>query len=140
MGWVVFVLSAGLLMVLRRYSKPSWLWIPIAVLAMFAGAAFARTWGGDWLSTAMRWVFTFVGGWFGIGAGIIAGVIAVLMVVAAGFDIFADRKADTVALVCLFLLPILVLIASGPVAATVDRVYDNVYQGGVSSVGRLAGG
>lgn len=140
MGWIVFVLSAGLILVLRRYSKPSWLWIPIALLAAFAGAAFARTWGGDWLASALAWAFRFVGGWFGIGAGVIAGILAVLMVVVAVFDIGADRKADSPALACLFLLPILVLIATGPVASTVGSVYDHVYQGGVSSVGRLAGG
>lgn len=140
MNWVIAVVCFGVLAILWKRSKPKWLWIIAVILAAFGGAAFFATAVGGWVTGVMAGFLGWVGGWFGATATLMAGAIALITVVVVILDVLADRNASRGALLGLILLPMLFVIASGPVAAGGTTFYDAVNRAATSSVGRLVGG
>lgn len=140
MTWVIAVTCFALLAVLRRRSKPTFLWMINAALAAIGGAALAATGLGGWIAGLIAGLLGWVGGMFGAPASGLAGGLVLLCVVVAVLDIVADRRADRPAITALIALPLLVLISAGPVSGGVAQVYDVVSEAGRSSVGHLIGG
>ena len=140
MSWVIAVVSFVLLAMLRKRSKPSFLWIIVAALAAIGGAAFFATGLGGWVTGLSAGLLGWLGGLFGASATQLAGGVVLILVIAIVLDIAVDRRADRVAVAGLIALPMLIVIASGPVANGVSEFYEAVGTAGESSVGRLVGG
>lgn len=66
------------------------------------------------------WVFGIVGGWIGVSSSVIAGLVLVLVLLFGAIDLIKDLKPDGWATAMVYALPVLVLIAAGPVAAQIQ--------------------
>lgn len=140
MSWVVMLTAFGLLLVLRKRSKPSWLWVVNAALAAIAGAALVETGIGSWLMGVLSSLAGWVGGIVGASATMVAGVAMLILTVMVVLDIAFDRRADKVAILGLILLPMLFLIAGGPVAEGGSQLVASVRDLGTGLLGPLIGG
>lgn len=139
-SWGIAIACFVLLAVLWNRSKPKILWIIKPMLAAMGAASFANTgFGGTvagWMLGALGWV----GSWFGISGPVVAGILVVALALVVVLDILFDRVANGPAIGSLFVLPLLFLVAAGPIAASGQTISDNVARAGTSSVGRLVGG
>lgn len=100
-------------------------WVPSALL-LIANASMANTVVGVWSAKILGGLLGFVGGWFHVHAALIAGVAFLLLFIATVWDLVIDHKPDGIAKVGLVLLPVLVLIAAGPMPAHGRNFFDSV--------------
>lgn len=138
--WGLTIASWLLLAVLWKRNKPKFLWFVKPILAGFGAAAFSQT---DWGQTIAGWILGalgWVGDWFGISGAVVAGILTAALVLIVVLDIVADRVANAPAIGALLVLPLLFLIAAGPIADGGREISGNVANAGQSSVGRLVGG
>jgi hypothetical protein len=140
MSWIVLLTAVGLLLVLRGRSKPSWLWAVNAALAAIAGAALVETGLGSWLMGLLTSLAGWVAGLVGTSAALVAGVAMLLLTVMVVLDIAADRKADKVAILSLLVLPMLFVVAGGPVADGGSQLVASIHDLGTGLLGPLVGG
>ncbi|MGW9310668.1 hypothetical protein ACWGPQ_21935 [Saccharomonospora azurea] len=68
------------------------------------------------LANFAGWLLDFVTGWFGLTGGPIAAVLVLALVLLALWDLCVDGKPDEIAKTAVYALPVLVLVASGPIA------------------------
>lgn len=68
------------------------------------------------------WLLGMVGGWIGVSAAAIAGIILVIVLVGAGVDLVKDLEPDGWAKWMVYTTPVLVLVASSPIAAQVADI------------------
>lgn len=140
-AWGLSIASFVLLAVIWKRNKPKLLWAVKPLLMLIGSSAFALTdWGrntvaGSWMAGIFGWF----GDWIGIGGAVVAGVVVTACAIIVVLDLFADRVANTPAMMSLFLLPLLCWIAAGPVATSGKQITANVVGVGVSSVGNLVG-
>lgn len=120
-------------------------WLPYAFLALgvFALAYAPLPFGlgsiGTLVAQLVGWLFGWIGSWFGVSATIIAGVLLVLSLAFGLVDLLKDRKPDGAAKTMVFALPVLVLVASGPVAANIGQFIELVGGVGPEVVANIAG-
>lgn len=118
-GWPLFLFSILMLIMLRKRTKPKWIWIARIVFAALIGLGLAETGVGRWLgNSVLRPLFD----WFGrladnsSGAAIL-GVLTLALLLFVCLAIFSDKKAPKLAMVGLILLPVMILATAGPISA-----------------------
>lgn len=140
MDWVIAVTCFALMAILRKRSKPKFLWLIMVFLALVGGALFFTTGLGDWLTGLFAAVLGWFSGLFGASATQVAGGLVLLAVVVAFLDIVVDRRADKYAISALIFLPMLAVIAGGPIADAVTALSTSVQTVGHTTLGALIGG
>lgn len=92
------------------------------------------------LASLLNWVLGFVGGWFGVSGGAVAAV-ALLAVVALGlWDLAVDGKPDGIAKTAVYTIPVLALVASGPIAPVLLDLVHTINSSTPSLVASITGG
>jgi uncharacterized membrane protein len=137
MSFLICIFAYGMLWVVNKRAKLKKWWV-VAALAAIGGCAFANTGVGGWFAGMLRTILGLPAAWFGATTGMLAAIIAILMVVMVGYDIGHDHKTDRPAMVGLALLPLLFAIAAGPVGTGGVKVSDaiaNIGNHGISLVG-----
>jgi hypothetical protein len=140
---VYFISSLVLLVVwmLIRKRKAKWLpWFLAPIVLFLSSTCFALSDLGHWIARVpFGWVTGIPAAFGGPSAAVIATVILVLLLLAALLDLFADKKADGWAKTGIVLVPLLALIAVGPIAQSVNNITNNVGRGGAQGVDALTG-
>lgn len=121
-----------------------WTWflpflcLVLAVTAL-AYAPLPFGWGsiGELLAAVVGTAFGWIGTWIGTSSAVIAGALLVLVIVFGLVDLLKDKKPDGFAKLMVFAVPVLVLIASGPVVGGVSGVVDNLSTFGPDMVAHL---
>lgn len=102
--------------------------IPFAFLALAVAALAYAPLPFGWGSIAgivgfiAGWLLGLLGGLIGVSAAAIAGLILVAVLLFGGIDLIKDMKPDGWAKWMVYTTPVLVLIASSPIAAQVSDV------------------
>jgi hypothetical protein len=140
-AWALLIVSAGLLLILRKRSKPKFLWVVKVALALIAGASFAAVSLGGWVADRIRTVAGWIGnlGDLNMTSGQVAAVAVLLLVIATVLDVVVDRKADKVAIAAMVLLPLLFIVASGPVADGGSQLMAAIREAGAAGLGPMIG-
>jgi hypothetical protein len=136
-GVLLAVVAIGLFLVFRKSSKTPW-WLK-AALAVIGGSALAETWLGNQIADLLLGAAGWVGGMFGWSPTQSVGVLILLWSAAVVLDIAADRRADSIAMMGLILLPILFTVGSGPIAEGGSQLTAAVQQLGQNLFGPLIG-
>lgn len=68
------------------------------------------------LAGLVGWLLNAVAGLFGLSGGAVAAVAVLALVLLACWDLFIDLKPDAIAQTAMYVLPVLALVASGPIA------------------------
>ena len=142
MDFAVAIAAGGLYALLGRKLTGKWAdkaWFLRPLMLLTCAAALANTIIGVWAARLFGAVFGLVGGWFGVSAALLAGVAGLLLLVGTALDL-KDKKADGIAKTGLVLLPILAMVASGPLAAQGLGLFDQVAQAGATALGSMIGG
>lgn len=139
-AWLLTLSCLALLLVIWKMNRPKFIWAVKPIIAGFAAACFTYTNWGRPVANAILWFLGMVGGWFGIAGGVVAAGLIVVAIVVIWRDIAVDRVANNPAIVSIAALPLLALIAVGPIADAVQGATGNVARAGQSSIGRLIGG
>lgn len=116
------------LMRMSAKSKHAPWWVVVA-FALLGGACLASTPVGGWVAGRLS-------AWF---APVLIGAVALILVVGIYFDL-RDKKADKFARVGLWILPILLLAATGPLASVGQGITGGISDAGTASIGKLIGG
>jgi hypothetical protein len=115
--WMLALLSLGVLFLLhKKWKKWKKWWIVAIVTALFA-CSFAGTSLGGWLAGVMRSVLGVPAGWIGTTAALLATIAVLILIPTVYYGFRHDKKADKWEMAGLILLPLLFIIASGPVAS-----------------------
>ena len=137
MAWVLLIFTTGLLVLLhKKWKKWKKWWLVGIVTALFA-CSFAATQLGGWAAGLLRALLNLIPG--GSGA-LIAAVLVLLGIPAVIYGFVHDKKADKWEMGVLIALPLLFIIASGPVAAHGGNLTDAVSRFGSSGLGYLVRG
>ena len=92
------------------------------------------------LASLLSWGLGFVGGWFGVSGGAVAAV-GLLAVVALGlWDLAVDGKPDGIAKTAVYTIPVLALVASGPIAPVLLDLVHTINSSTPSLVASITGG
>lgn len=118
---------------------PKLWWLRPSLLFMFS-ASLAATWLGELLAGWLGGLFDWITDLFDVGAGgeLIAGALLVLMVLGTVLDL-KDKKPDGFAKTGLIMIPLLALIAAGPIASGTRDLTGKVSDGAENGVTSIIG-
>lgn len=143
MSYAVAVISIGLYVVLRKRLAGKFnnkLWFVAPALLLMATCSLANTGLGAWIAhTIIGGLLGLLGGAFGISTSLLAGGIALIMLAGAVIDLW-DKKPDGFAKTAIIALPLLVILAAGPVASTAGGLFDSIAGVGHNGIAALIGG
>lgn len=146
MLWLVLLLALILRRALKKFNlKRAW-WLPfiLYVVAMFAllFAPLPLGWGNlaGLAAKVLNFPLGWVGGLIGANAAIIAAVLLVVLLVLGIVDLWKDKKPDGWARTMAITVPILALVASGPIAKQVRDTVDTVNDKSPAVVEQISSG
>ncbi|MGI5208960.1 hypothetical protein ACQEU6_46280 [Spirillospora sp. CA-108201] len=142
MDFAVAIAAGGLYFVLGRKLTGNWAtkaWFLRPAMLLVCAAALANTVIGIFGARLFGAVLGLIGGWFGASAALMAGVVGLLLLVGTALDL-KDKRPDGIAKTGLVLLPILAMVASGPLAAQGLGLFDSIAQAGETGLGTMIGG
>lgn len=140
MWYLICIAAFGLLWAVNKRNKLQKWWL-VAGLCFIGSAAFANTSIGGWIATnVLGWVLSIPAGWFNVGAAVLATILLLILAVIICYDIGHDKKTDKAALGGLFALPLMAIIAVGPLAGGATTLFDAVANFGSTGVSTLVSG
>lgn len=140
MSYLICIAAFGLLWAVNKRDKMKRWWI-VAGLCLIGAGAFANTELGGWVAThVLGWVISIPAGWFNVGAAVLATIILLILAVVIGYDIAKDHKTDKAALGGLVAVPLVALIAVGPLAGGATTLFDAIANFGSNGVSTLVSG
>lgn len=136
MAWLLLIFTTGLLVLLhKKWKKWKKWWVVMPATALFA-CAFAATPLGGWVAGMLRWLLNLLP----VSGALVAAVLILLGIPAATYGFVHDKKADKWEMSVLIALPLLFIIASGPVAAHGGNLTDAISHFGSQGLGYLVQG
>ena|SRR5690606_5640821 len=141
MSFAVAIAAVGLYVILGR-KLGAWatkVWFLRPVLLLTFAASLANTIVGVWAARLAGGVLGLIGGWIGVSAALMAGVVGLLLLVDTALDL-KNKRPDGMARTGLVALPVLVMVASGPLATTGAGLFDQVAQAGATALTAMIGG
>ncbi|MFC0431037.1 hypothetical protein [Kutzneria buriramensis] len=140
MSWLVCLFAFGMLYLLKKKWKKWRKWWVVAIFAAIGACSFANTNLGAWVAGLLRGLLGIPAGWIGVSAALLAALAVLICIPLVVYGFWHDRKADKPELIGLIMLPLLVIIASGPVAANGAGLVDAVTHFGTSGLSYLVAG
>lgn len=117
MSWLLFLAMLFMLIKLQRKWKKWAKWWVVGIVAALAAAAFASTNLGGWTAQLIGRILGFPAGWIDVTPAMLAALVVICLIPVIIYGLVHDKSADKPEIIALFLLPLLFIIASGPVAA-----------------------
>lgn len=140
MSGLLSLLVLGLFLIMRKRKKLKKWWLIVPMVAI-GSCAFANTTWGAWVTSVLANLLSWPASWFaGATTPMVGAVVMILLLAIVIYDIGHDRKADKMALIGLALLPMIFVIASGPVANGGTKFTDAVAGFGVNGFSYLVAG
>ncbi|KAA2248684.1 hypothetical protein F0L68_39740 [Solihabitans fulvus] len=124
MSWLLCLFAFGMLFLLKKKWRKWRKWWVVATFAALGACAFANTDLGGWVAGLLRTVLGVPAGWIHTNAALLAALAVLICIPLVVYGFVHDRKADRAELVGLIVLPLLFIIASGPVADHGGRLAD----------------
>jgi hypothetical protein len=121
MAWVTLLFIVALWFILKKKTKALKKWYVVSILFAIFSVSLAQTIVGGWLVAGLRWLI----GLTRLPIGALAGALVLLALIVLVADIWKDKKADKLAQVAILLLPILFVVAAGPIAPTGRNLTDS---------------
>lgn len=138
--WLLALVSLGVLLLLhKKWKKWKKWWLVAIVTALFA-CSFAGTQLGGWTAGLLRALLSLPAGWIGATAALFAAIAVLILIPLVYYGFRHDKKADKWEMAGLILLPLLFIIASGPVAAHGGTLVQAVSQFGSQGLSYLVQG
>jgi hypothetical protein len=137
MAWLLLLVTAGLAWLLHKKWKKWRKWYVVALVTALLACALASTNLGGWLASLLGGLLGLIGGLIGVSGSLIGAVLMLLFIPAIVYGFWHDRKADKWEVSLLILLPLLFVVASGPVAAHGGGLVTAVSHFGTSGLGYL---
>lgn len=141
MEFAVAIAAGGLYIILGR-KLGAWaarVWFLRPVLLLICSASLASTIVGVWAARLAGGVLGWIGGLVGASAALLAGVVGLLLLVGTALDL-KDRRPDGIAKSGLIALPVLAMIASGPLASIGTGLFDQIAGAGATALTTMIGG
>lgn len=138
----VVVIVAGVLYWILGKKLGAWqdkAWFVRPAMLVISSASFANTGLGIWCAHVLRGTFGWAGGLLDASSGLVAGGIGLILLVGTALDL-RDHRPDGMAKTGLIMLPLLVLVASGPLASSGAGLFDSISQAGTHGLSSMIGG
>lgn len=139
MAWLLFIFSGLILLLLQKKWKKWRKWWVVAIVTALFAASLAATSLGGWLAGLLASLLGVIAGWIGVTGALLAAVAVLVFIPAVIYGFVHDHKADKWEMTGLILLPLLFIIASGPVAAHGGTLTDAVAGFGSNGLSYLVG-
>lgn len=117
MAWLMLIFTGLLMWLLHKKWKKWNKWYIVAATTLLLSCALASTNLGGWLASLLGDLLGFLGGLISISGALIGAILVIPMILAVIYGFVHDRKADKWEISLVILLPLMFVIASGPVAA-----------------------
>lgn len=140
MSWLLFAGTLYLLVKLQRKWKKWAKWWVVGLVSALASAAFSMTDLGGWTAHLIGKILSFPAGLINATAALVAGLIVLCLIPGIIYGFVHDKSADKPEIVALFLLPLMFIIASGPVADGGGTLTEAVNDFGSQGLGYLIKG
>lgn len=142
MDFAVAIAAGGMYFILGRkltgnLATKAWFLRP--TLLLICAASLANTIIGIWVARLFGGVLGWAGGLFGASGALLAGVVGLLLLLGTALDL-KDKRPDGIAKTGLVLLPILAMVATGPLAAQGLGLFDSIAQAGQTGLSTMIGG
>jgi len=121
MAWVTLLFIVALWFILKKKTKALKKWYVKSILFAIFSVSLAQTIVGGWLVAGLRWLI----GLTTLPIGALGGALVLLALIVLIADIWKDKKADKLAQAAILLLPILFVVAAGPIAPTGKGLTDS---------------
>jgi hypothetical protein len=140
----MYIISALVLLItwmLIRKRKAKWIpWFLAPIVLFLASTAFALSDFGRWVARVpFGWLTGIPAAFGGPSAAVTATCVLALLLLATLLDLLADKKADKWAKTGIMLIPLLALIAVGPLSQSMNNVTTNVGRVGTQGIDALTG-
>jgi hypothetical protein len=117
LSWLLCLGSVTVLMLLhKKWKKWKKWWIVATVTTLFA-CSFAGTQLGSWVAGMLQRLLSALTFWTGVPSALYAGLAVLILIPLVYYGFRHDKKANKAEMAGLILLPLLFIIASGPVAS-----------------------
>lgn len=137
MSWLLCLFAFGTLFLLKKKWKKWNKWWVVAIFAALGACSFANTDLGGWAAGLLRSLLGLFGGVIGVSAALLGALAVLICIPMVVYGFVHDRKANKPELIGLIVLPLLFIIASGPVAANGGRLSDAVSHFGSNGLSYL---
>lgn len=138
MSYFVAIVSFALAMLLMKKWDKWRKWWLIAPLIIIGSGAFANTSLGAWLADALGGILAMPASLIdGMSASLIATALVMILAPLVVYGYVHDKKADTPEMVGTIALPLLFLVATGPLAAQGAGLFDSAAALGTNMFGGL---
>lgn len=141
MEFAVAIAAGGLYIILGR-KLGAWaakVWFVRPAMLLICSASLASTIVGVWAARLAGGVLGWIGGLLGASAALLAGVIGLLLLVGTALDL-KDKRPDGIAKTGLIALPVLAMIASGPLASIGTGLFGQIAGAGATALTTMIGG
>lgn len=135
--FVAIVCFALALMLNKKWSKWNKWWI-VAPLIVIGSGAFANTSAGAWVAGLLGDLIGFPASWIDASASLLATAAVIILIPTVVYGYVHDHKADKKEMVGTFALPLLFIVAAGPLAVQGATFFDSVAAIGTNLFGGLA--
>ena len=115
------------------------LWFLRPAMLLICSASLANTIVGVWAARLAGGGLGWAGELLGMSAATAAGVVGLLLLVGTALDL-KDHRPDGIAKTGLIVLPVLVMVATGPLAASGSGLFDSLAAGASTALASLIGG
>lgn len=139
MGYIASITFFALLWVVYKRSRFPW-WVSIALAVLGATSLAYATVVGEWGSGLLAKLSGGAGGLIGAPGGLVITALALIVLVAVGYDIAVDKRADRVAIGGVIALVFLLGAATGPLGELGDNVGGGIGNTAPSTLSGLLGG
>lgn len=140
MAWLMTIFAALVLVLLhKKWKKWKKWWLVGIVTALFACSLAATPLGG-WLAGLLASLLGWIGGWINTPGALLGAVLVLIGIPAVIYGFVHDKKADKWEMGALILLPLLFIIAAGPVAANGGTLTDAIAGFGSNGLSYLVSG
>ncbi|PXY16566.1 hypothetical protein [Prauserella muralis] len=139
MAWLLLIFT-GVILILLHKQWPKWKkWYVVTFVTALVACSLASTSLGGWLAGLLAQLLGALFGWTGARPALVAALLVVIGILAVAYGL-RDKKANTWEMCCLFMLPLLFIISSGPIAAGGGTFADAVTNFGSQGLGYLISG
>jgi hypothetical protein len=140
LSWLLALLSLGVLFLLHKKWKKWKKWWIVAIVTALFSCSFAGTQLGGWVAGLMRSLLGLPASWMHASAALLATIMVLILIPLVYYGFRHDKKADKWEMAGLILLPLLFIIASGPVAAHGGTLVEAISRFGSQGLGYLVHG
>lgn len=137
MSYFVAILAIAFIVLLHKKLKKWCRWYVVLPLALVGAAALANTTLGRWAANGLEGLVGLLAGAIGMSTPLLATGLMLILLALVLYGYIHDRKADRTEIIGTFVLPLLFLIATGPIAGAGSTFFDSIAAVGTSAFGGL---